>query len=60
MQQQSFYANQSIMGTSYYRESSFIPCDILPHKPAVVHCEWSGSNFCEEAAEILRGTRGTK
>jgi hypothetical protein len=25
-----------------------VPCDVFPNRPAIVHDNWSGCNFCEE------------
>ena len=37
---------------------AWVPCDVLPHKAATVHDNWSGSNFCEEVAEMMRNAGG--
>mmetsp|Transcript_64679 Transcript_64679/g.104653 ORF Transcript_64679/g.104653 Transcript_64679/m.104653 type:complete len:510 (-) Transcript_64679:252-1781(-) len=34
----------------------YVPCDVLPRKAATIHDIWSGSNFCEEVAEMLQAT----
>jgi len=38
----------------------YVPCDVLPRKAATIHDIWSGSNFCEEVAEMLQAHGNSK
>ena len=40
--------------------TGWVPCDVLPNKMSTVHDVWSGANFCEELAEMLRAHAASK
>ena len=54
MQYAEYPPQQHVMTTGW------VPCDVLPNKMSTVHDVWSGANFCEEVAEMLRAHAASK
>ena len=54
MQYAEYPPQQHVMATGW------VPCDVLPNKMSTVHDVWSGANFCEEVAEMLRAHAASK